>query len=141
YLTFASCVLDRVHLAAGGDGVTMRVHGQEALAAHLQAGRGCLLLGAHLGSFEVLRTLGDRFRIDVKALMYRHNAAAITGVMRRLDPAAEAALIEIGRPDTLLRVREALDRGGVVGILADRIVDADKTVPVRFMGAPVRLPS
>lgn len=140
HLTFASCILDRVRLATQPEDVTVRLHGREAIESSHVGGRGCLLFGAHLGSFEVLRALAPRYDLRVKALMYRHNAVAINGMTRRLDPAAEDMLIEIGRPDTLLRVKEALDAGETVGILADRVIDAGKAVEVQFMDRPVRLP-
>ncbi|HET6725958.1 MAG TPA: lipid A biosynthesis acyltransferase [Gammaproteobacteria bacterium] len=141
HLTFASCTLDRVRLARRPDDVTVRLHGREAIESSHGGGRGCLLFGAHLGSFEVLRALAPRYDLRVKALMYRGNAGTINGMTQRLDPGAEDMLIEIGRPDTLLRVKEALDAGETVGILADRVIDADKSIEVQFVGGPVRLPS
>lgn len=141
HLTFATCLLDRIHLAGRGDGIAMQLHGLDAIEPYLAARRGCLLLGAHLGSFEVARALAARYDVDIKALMYRRNAQAFREVTRRLDPDAERMLIEIGRPDTLLRVSEALDAGSLVGILGDRTIDAARTVEVSFMGMPARLPT
>jgi predicted LPLAT superfamily acyltransferase len=40
----------------------------------------------------------------------------------------------------MLRVRESLERGEMVGILADRAPAAQKTVTVRFLGDPAPLP-
>ncbi|HET7369918.1 MAG TPA: lipid A biosynthesis acyltransferase [Gammaproteobacteria bacterium] len=141
HLTFASTVLDRVHLAGDSSALDIRVHGEGAIVPHLRARRGCLLLGAHLGSFEVMRVLADRYDIDIKALMYRRNATTISGISRKLEPSAENSLIEIGQPDTLLRVKEALEGGALVGILADRAISPDRTVTVQFLGSPVRLPA
>ena len=48
----------------------IRTHNLELLQQHLDAGAGCILLGSHIGSFEVLRALGVcRHRIPVKILM------------------------------------------------------------------------
>lgn len=140
HLTFASCILDRVRLATRPGAVKVRAHGRGVLTPHLEAGRGCLLFSAHLGSFEALRAMATRHRVNLKMLMYRHNAGMISDMAYRLDPALEEMLIEIGRPDTLLEVQRALDAGGLVGILADRAVDADKTVQVQLLGEPIRLP-
>ena len=58
YLTFAKTLHDRVYFLAGRTGeFTIEKHGLELVEQTLAKGKGCLLLGAHLGSFEVLRVL------------------------------------------------------------------------------------
>ena len=58
YFTFATTVLDRVYFIAGQfERFDIEVRGVDLLRRTLARGRGCLLLGAHLGSFELLRTL------------------------------------------------------------------------------------
>jgi predicted LPLAT superfamily acyltransferase len=59
FYCFAATILDRVYLLRGEFtrfGVT--VHGKEILQSQIESGRGSILLGSHLGSFEVLRALG-----------------------------------------------------------------------------------
>jgi predicted LPLAT superfamily acyltransferase len=141
--TFGSTILDRVFLLTGRlDGYDIRVSGLEHVRAHVEAGRGCILLGSHLGSFEVLRALADQgCPVPVKALMYEENAARANGLFNALNPGRPAAVIPIGTPDALLRVKEAIDRGELVGILGDRIVSGEKVVAVDFLGAPALLPA
>jgi predicted LPLAT superfamily acyltransferase len=56
YFTFATVALDRFFLLNDGfELFETRVHGEDALLQMLDLGQGCLLLGAHLGSFEILR--------------------------------------------------------------------------------------
>src|SRR5690606_29685055 len=56
--TFAATILDRIFLLSGElHRFAIEVHGLPALVAHLDAGRGVLLFGSHLGSFEALRVL------------------------------------------------------------------------------------
>lgn len=146
HLIFATTLLDRIHVAGGcSDAVDLRVHGLDAVESLVAARRGALLLGAHLGSFEIMRALATRYRINVKALMYQRNAGLFRQMTPELDPGAEQMLIEIGTPNTLLRVKEALDEGCLVGILGDRCPPSDgaveRTIEVTFMGGPVRLPA
>lgn len=142
YLTFAKTLHDRVYLLAGRHGqFRVEQHGLEALEAVLAQGRGCLLLGSHLGSFEILRVIGaiDR-KLPINVLLYPGNAANAETVAGALCPELQSRVIPLGRPDTLLRVRECLERGEIVGILGDRVLKSDKTVRCDFLGAPASFP-
>ena len=87
----------------------------------MDQGQGCLLLGAHLGSFEVVRASGLQGRdVEIKLLMYEDNAPLISETLTSLDPLMANAIIPIGKPDTMLRVKDCLDQGGLVGILGDQ---------------------
>ncbi|WP_148360701.1 LpxL/LpxP family acyltransferase, partial [Acidisphaera rubrifaciens] len=140
--TFAATVLDRLYLLAGrGRALVLRTEGLEVLTGIVGRGEGCVLLGAHLGSFEVLRAVGAASPVPVRALMWRRNAGALTGLFDRLAPGLRDEVIEIGEPSSMLRVQECLAGGGVVGILADRAPDGQRMVAVPFLGAPARFPA
>ena len=49
--------------------------------------------------------------VPVNILMYRANTGAYSRLMERLDPTLADAIIEIGTPEAMLRVRESLDAG------------------------------
>src|SRR5438105_2262899 len=118
YFTFATTVLDRVYFIAGQfERFDIEVKGVELLRRTLARGRGCLLLGAHLGSFELLRTLAPEHRLPVNAVMYEENAANITEALNaRLDPALRERVIVSGGVDTMLRIAECFSRGELVGM-------------------------
>jgi predicted LPLAT superfamily acyltransferase len=104
-------------------------------------GRGCVLLGAHLGSFEAMRALGLWARkLPINVLMYQDNAGKAKAIAGDLAPDLGASVIPLGRPDTLLRVRERLERGEAVAILGDRALGGDKSVTCEFFGSPARFP-
>jgi predicted LPLAT superfamily acyltransferase len=50
-------------------------------------------------------------------------------------------VIQTGSPNTMLRVKECLDRGGVVGILADRLLKQDQATPCKFFGKLAEFPA
>src|SRR5207244_2605294 len=71
HFTFATTVLDRVYFVDGRFAdFDIEVRGLELLRRTLAKGRGCLLLGAHLGSFELLRTLALEDGLSVNSVMY-----------------------------------------------------------------------
>ena len=143
FLAFAGTLLDRVEVLRGRDAqFELRVHGAEALAAALAPHRGCMLLGSHLGSFEVLRVIGKtRHGLAVNLVMHEANAPHASRWGRALAPDLAARIIVPGAPETLLRVRECLERGEVVAMLGDRVLDGERVVRCAFLGAAARFPS
>lgn len=141
---FASTILDRVFfLSDRWDSFDVRVHNGEALLRTLESGRGCILLSAHVGSFEALRALGKSkvAGYPLKALMNISHNSAITHIFNSLNPEMADTIIPIGSPGSLIQVKESLDAGGLVGTLADRVSLDDKTTRCRFMGGEVILPA
>lgn len=136
YHSFASTILDRVYCLRGRfDLFDIRIHGLEVLDEVLAKGCGCLLLGSHLGSFEVVRAVGlSRERIAVKVLMDEQNAPMIRALIQEMNPAVAETVIQVGGVDTMLQVQECLAHGGVVGIMGDRLMAEDQSVRCEFLG-------
>ena len=143
YHTFAATILDRVYFLSGRqDFFKIEIRGEPILREQLRGKRGCLLLGSHLGSFEVLRSLaGADPDLQVRPLMYKANAEKIDSVLRAINPEIADQVISIGEPDSLLQVQEAMAQNQAVGILGDRIAIDDKTVSCRFFDRPCRFPA
>ncbi|MFH5923431.1 LolA-related protein [Roseomonas xinghualingensis] len=145
YFAFAATMLDRVYLLQGKTkGFEISVTGLDELDARIDAGHGCVLLGAHLGSFTAMRALADRgCPVEVMAFMYEANAALANAVFSALSREKAELVVPLGQPDSMLRAKECLERGGLVGILADRrpAVGEDRVVPVPFLGAVAPFPA
>jgi len=147
-LTFGTTIHDRIYLMhARFDLFDIQLQGQEHVHAVLAQGHGAFLLGAHLGSFEVVRALGrtapDLPNLRVAVAMYEDNARNINAAVAAINPAAAPEIIPLGRVDAMLQVREALDENRLVGMLADRTLlrDAGASVQrVNFLGAPAAFP-
>jgi len=143
YHTFAATILDRVYLLSGRqDFFDIEMHGVQILLQQLQDKRGCLLLGSHLGSFEVLRSLAETCPdLRIRPMMYKANAERIDKVLGVLNPQMASQVIPIGEPDSLLKVQQAMADNQVVGILGDRIALDNKTVSCRFFDRPCLFPA
>jgi predicted LPLAT superfamily acyltransferase len=142
YHRFASTILDRVYLLAGQHNrFDIDVRGLEFLKERLARGGGCILLGSHLGSFEIVRAIGlSRGSTEIKVLMYEQNAPMVHDFFRDLNLSVADAVIPAGLPDTMLRVKECLARGGIVGILGDRFLKQDQTMSCKFFGKLAAFP-
>lgn len=142
YHYFAATLLDRTYFLTGRhDLFDVRVHSAEIIQRQVARGQGCFLLGAHLGSFDALRALGIlQQRLPIKVLMYKENAKKINAVLNAINPTMADSVIAIGSPDTLLKVKEEIDRGTLVGILGDRVMFNDKLVSATFLGEKTFFP-
>ena len=142
FFTFAATVHDRVYLINRRfDLFEVEVHGEKGLLSLIAENKGVFLLGAHLGSFEVIRALGRKnpdLRITV--LMHEDNAQKINAQLATVNPDAGQDIIGLGHIDSMLKVNERLAQGDVVGMLADRTLSDDTLHPVQVLGATAYLP-
>jgi len=143
FFTFAATVHDRIYLINRRfDLFDVEVHGEDILRDLLASGNGLFLMGAHLGSFEVIRALGRKHTdLRIAMVMHEDNAQKINATLAAINPEAVQDVIGLGHIDSMLRVRERLDDGCVVGMLPDRSLGNDTLYPVKILGADAHLPS
>jgi predicted LPLAT superfamily acyltransferase len=144
-LNFAEIVLDRVFLLRG-DGARFEIHSRQGydLIQKLYAEkRGALLIGAHIGSLDAMRVASKEKSVPINIVAYTGNARMINALLKSLNSELAGRVIEIapGSVDSLLRVKELIDRGEMVALLADRVGLNEKNTVVDFLGSPARFPS
>ena len=138
--TFTATILDRVYLLRGHlDLFDIRTEGTPVIDRTLSEGRGAFLVGGHVGSFEVMRALGQtRGGLRVAMIMYPDNARLINAALHAIAPDNQPEIIALGRMESMLAVRDWLDGGGLAGILGDRRlgVESERAVEMRlpFLG-------
>jgi predicted LPLAT superfamily acyltransferase len=141
-LSFASTIHDRVYLVNERfDLFDITIEGEEWVRDALRAGQGAFLLGSHVGSFEIIRSVGRRERgLKIAMAMYEDNARMVNKMLATINPAAKPEIIPLGRMDAMLKIQESLDRGTFVGVLGDRTLGDEPAQEVDFLGAPARFP-
>ncbi len=141
---FAATILDRVFLLAGRlRNFDLHIDGLDDLHASIRPDRGVLLLGAHIGSFEVLRVLAvKRPDVKVRVVLDTQQTPALTDLLHELSPEIGRNVIDASRPgtDVVLALGEAVREGALVTLLADRARPHEATTVVDFMGSPARFP-
>ena len=136
FFRFACTVHDRVYfLEPRFDLFDIEVHGGDLFDE-----RGAILMGAHLGSFEAVRACG-RARRPVAMAMYEDNARKVQAALAAVAPELEQDVIALGRIDSMLRLKERLESGALVGVLADRTLGDEAVLDVPFLGAPAPFPT
>ena len=140
--SFARAVIDRTLLLAGrSDAFTIQTQGLDTVLHTLAQGRGCIMLGAHHGSFEVLRRVAQHAPVPVWALMYRRNAGALTTLLDHMAPGLHRRVLDVGDTASMIQARECVQRGEIVGILGDRAPPGHRMERVPFLGEPASFPS
>lgn len=142
YFCFAATILDRPYFLTGRFApYDIRIHGEEVLKDIYQSGQGGILMGAHIGSFEVLRCLaGGRDWLNLKVMMYPENSRRIGKILHELNPDYTKNIIALGQPNSVMRAHETIAAGGFVGILADRNSRGGKQVTIPFLGQDAEFP-
>ncbi len=140
---FAATILDRVFLLADRSSeFEIKRHHPEVVYNLIDQGQGCLLLGAHLGSFEVLRAPAiNECKLPLKILMYPNHNEQISKIFMGLNPEVAETVLPLGEMDTMLRVADAVAEGKAVAMLGDRTIGSEKSVDCRFLGQTAKFPA
>jgi predicted LPLAT superfamily acyltransferase len=150
-LEFSTSLFDRMCVWAGQDDDFELQHRAADHFAHLPDAEGeranalgkcgALIVSAHLGTFDMMRSICMEARVPVRAVMYGDNAETINRFFSGLNPDLELGLIHI-RPGAIgasFEIRDAIRSGAFVVIMGDRVpVDGSGCQRVDFLGAPAR---
>jgi predicted LPLAT superfamily acyltransferase len=138
--SFAATLLDRVYMATGDfRRFHISIAGDDLVHSALASGRGCLLLGSHLGSFDLLMLANRAFQgLPVNIMMHfdpRSRLRRIAGI-----DDSRSRIIPLGRPTSFLRAYELLEQGEIVAMLADRVDGSGASLESSFLGKPASFP-
>lgn len=145
YREFALSIIDRVAMWGGAERqFRFDFHGRghfEKLAAE---GRGAIVIGAHLGSFDALRILSRLDGVKVSVLMHTQHAPRINRIFRELCPDVDLSVLPVdpASPNAAFAIRARVERGEWVAILGDRVEPGvrQRTCEVEFLGERALLP-
>ncbi|MDA3868419.1 MAG: lipid A biosynthesis acyltransferase, partial [Gammaproteobacteria bacterium] len=94
------------------------VYDEKQLDKVISQEKGAILLGSHVGSFEVLRCLAlRRHKIPLKIMMYKNHNAMITRILDELNPEIAKSVINLASPTALFEMKETLEKGSLIGML------------------------
>jgi predicted LPLAT superfamily acyltransferase len=142
FFAFGAVGLDRVYLLK--DRIELfdpEIFGEDLLLDITRGGQGCFLLGAHLGSFEILRAFGTSKHLRIGLVMYEENVRMVNTVAKAINPALAEDVISLGRFDSMLKVEERLRQSEWVGMLGDRALDQEAQLRVPFLGEDAGFPT
>ncbi|HWS66759.1 MAG TPA: hypothetical protein VN325_28690 [Steroidobacteraceae bacterium] len=142
-LYFATTIHDRVYLINEKyEAFRITIEGEALMREQVERGTGAFLMGAHMGSFEVIGSLGRRRPgLRVSMAMYEDNARKINSILAAINPEVRPDVISLGHLDAMLKVAERLDCGAFVGLLGDRTLGEEPVHAVSILGERAYLPT
>jgi predicted LPLAT superfamily acyltransferase len=148
FYEFAVNLYDRMVVWGGAlDTLELEHDGSGDIFALAESGQGVLLLGAHIGSLDMLGFIARRYGLVVNVVAYFENAERINAFFASQGP-EQVRLIHLdpASVQAAFAIRACLARGEIVVILADRAPPdgvrggRGRTARVGFLGRPARFP-
>ncbi len=142
---FSIAIFDRMCVWMGeATHFQFKWHGDEHLRELVVHRRGGILLGSHLGSFEMLRTLASQHAVVINIVTFTEHAPKINSFSANLDPNCRLHIIPMlpNAMQTGFEIRACLERGELVAMLADRLAPGQRhnSVSIQFLGGTIVLP-
>lgn len=143
---FAESMLDKLLAASGRYHIAgVQTEGRERLYEDAAAGRGGLMVAAHMGCLEIGRAIAEhRGTVRLNILVHTRHAVRFNRLLTRLNPDSEVNLIEVTEigPETAVLLSDKVAKGEYVIIAGDRVpVFASQTVDVDFLGHTAPFPA
>ena len=142
---FAMNLYDRVVVLGGAlDDYTIEHDRSGEIFEFARRKQGALLLGAHLGSFELLWFLSRKYDLTVNVVVFYQNAERINSFFDAIDPGMHLRAIGLDPTSVsaALNIKACIDRGEFVVILADRVAPGqrDRCAQATFLGESASFP-
>ncbi len=140
FFSFGVMLLDRLAVVMGRRQMGCSFEGEDRFREFLDQGKGIILLGAHVGSWEMGGHLLGRFGIPVNLVVLEKDQENIRRLYSRaLEGKQFRILTSDENPLRSIPIMAALRRGEMVAMHGDRAFGgADLTVP--FLGGQARFP-
>ncbi|HIL87062.1 MAG TPA: hypothetical protein EYG56_05495 [Candidatus Marinimicrobia bacterium] len=136
---FSSVILDRVYFITDRtDQFDIKIFNENLVSELVKNNSGFILLGSHVGGFDILQHLTPKYG-QAKIMMDVSHNSMITDILYNLNPIIFDAIIDANSDNTLLKIKEDLDDSKFIAILADRDIDNQKSIQCSLLGGDVSI--
>jgi predicted LPLAT superfamily acyltransferase len=140
FYSFGQVLVDRVGIAAKPERFQVEEEGLSHILAAINEKKGLVLLGAHVGGWEVAMSFLAKRNVVVNVVMFEGEEAKVRQLLEKNVRLGQVQLLSVsGSPEDSLTAIAALKRGEVVAMHGDRTLGG-RTVKVPFLGAPAAFP-
>lgn len=147
FFRFGQTMIDRAAmLSSRNNPFRFTFDGEEHLVKMSEDGKGGIIIGAHVGNWNISAHFLSRIPGQMAVLLYDDEWEKIKKILSRIEknPLGGGKVIFIPIKDDLshlVRLKEILNTGGLVAIHGDRYRAGNKTMEISFLGAPARVPA
>jgi predicted LPLAT superfamily acyltransferase len=141
-LTFGKIIIDKVVLMAGlPNKFSFKFEGENYLQ-DMAKGEGGLIIGAHIGNWEIAGHLLKRISKPVHIVMIDAEYQRIKNLLDNVMTEKKMNIINISEDMShLFKIREALLANEIVAIHGDRFLSGSKKITCSFMGENAEFPT
>lgn len=143
YYVFGQVLIDKVIVMSGlSNKFTFEFEGEQYLREITAAGKGGIMLSAHLGNWEVAGHLFTRLQTRINIVMFDGEHERIKKYLSSVTGERNVNIIVI-KDDLshIYAINEALSNQELVCMHADRFLAGNKTVNATFMGQEASFPA
>ncbi len=141
-LTFGKVIIDKVVMMAGiQNKFTFEFEGEQHLH-QMGNNNGGLIIGAHVGNWEIAGHLLDRINKPVHIVMLDAEHKKIKNLLDNVMTQKKMNVIPIKDDMShLFQIKEALIANEIVAIHGDRFLPGSKTMSINFLGKDAQFPT
>jgi len=142
YIQLGKVLIDKIAILSGNKNFfSFDFNGEEYLHEMVQNKQGGLLLGAHMGNWEVAGELLERVDSVINILMVNVENVKLKEVIEKSIQKKKVNIISIKEDMShIFEVVNAFKRKELVAMHGDRFLEDNQTVSVNFLGASARFP-
>jgi predicted LPLAT superfamily acyltransferase len=142
YFLLGQSLIDKVAVMAGlSDKYTSTSNGSENIKHMAEMKRGAIMIGAHLGNWEIAGHFISRYDTVVNILIYDGEHEQIKQYMDSVTGGKKFNIIPIkSNLSHVYLMSEALMRGETICLHADRFLKGNRTKAISFMGEEAPFP-
>ncbi|MCC7377607.1 MAG: hypothetical protein IT581_23300 [Verrucomicrobiales bacterium] len=141
FFSFGVTLLDRLAVISGKAPIECRFEGEAQFHEYLGRGKGIILVGAHLGSWEIGGHLLGRLGIPVNVVVLDKDEARLRHLYNdALETRTFRFLTTDGHPLRSIAIAAAVRRGEIVALLGDRTFGGAECA-VEFLGGRAKFPT
>ncbi|MEN8119808.1 MAG: lysophospholipid acyltransferase family protein [Bacteroidota bacterium] len=143
YCLLGEVLIDKIAILAGFKGkFTFDFEGENNLQQIVQNKKGGLLIGAHMGNWEVAGQLLERLDTKINVVLYEAEHEKIKDLLDNKMKKNDANLIPIKDDFShLFSIKEAFNRNELVVMHGDRFLNGTNTVSMEFLNKPAQFPT
>lgn len=143
YIYLGQVILDKMAILSGNlKRFTFELEGKEHLQKMIDDRTGGLLIGAHMGNWEMAGQLLNQFEVKINILMLDQEHQKIKELLDKSLEYRRVNIIPIKDDFShLFKITEAFKNKEIVAMHGDRFLPGTNTVTVNFMGKPAQFPA
>jgi len=143
YVMLGECLLDKIVVMAGiKNKFTYDFDGEEYLHELAQGKKGGILIGAHVGNWEIAGHLLKRINTKVHIVMLDAEHQKIKELLHDTLKEKKMSIIPIKNSyDHLFAIERALEKGEFIAMHGDRFLPGTKTINCSFLNEEAQFPT